>query len=253
MFKRLSRWEELLLSVLAEAKTKNWDISALSWQKLSQIITRGLLVAGIGLFWCWNWKLLLATVVGIGLMLLVYLVQTHHFNKYWRIFQRLLTGYNRKFTLAVTSGGIGVFITYMVASIWADSENHWLATGSILQGLGTLATLLILGWHFWGNQNQKQETRFNELSQDLTASDPLKRLIAIRQLTLLVSSNQVSREYHVWLVEYYHLMLSQPQETLVKEALLDGLEYLDVSLTRESRKKLIQIPLETVFETHPLN
>ena len=247
MFKRLSRWEELLLSVLDQAKTKNWDISALSPQKVSLMMTRALLVVGIGVFWCWNWKLLLATVVGIGLMLLVYVVQIHHWHKYWRRCQRLLTGYNRKLTLAVGSGGMSAFITYMVASIWADSENRWLATGSILQVLGTLTTLLLLGWHLWGNQNQKQETRFNELSKDLTASDSLKRLIAIRQLTRLVSTNKVPREYHIRLVEYYYLMLSQPQEKVVKEALLDGLESLDASFTREPRNKPIQIPLETAY------
>ena len=62
----------------------------------------------------------------------------------------------------------------------------------------------------------------------------------------MVSTNKVPREYHIRLVEYYYLMLSQPQEKVVKEALFDGLESLDVSFTREPRNKPIQIPLKTV-------
>ena len=229
---------------MTQAKLENGNISLLSSQKIFPFITRSLLLVAIVIFWCWNWKLLLATVVGIGLMLLVYLAQTRYWYKYWRICQRLLTGCNRKLAVAVGSGGIGAFITYMIAAIWADTENHWLATGSILQVLGTLTILVLLGWHLWGKQDQQHETKFNELSQDLTASDPLKRLIAIRQLTVLVSTHKVSRKYYGWLIEYYHLMLSQSQETIVQEALLEGLESLDISFSRESSKQPLKIPLK---------
>ena len=237
---------------MTQAKTENWNIDPLSSQKVFPIITRGLLFLGIIVFWCWNWKLLLATVVGIGLMLVVYLTHSRHWQQYWRICKGLFTGYNRKLALAVTSGGIGAFITYMIASIWADTENRWLATGSILQGLGTLVTLFLLGWHFWDEKNQKPEARFNELSQDLTDPDPLKRLMAIRQLTLLVSDMKLSQKYYGWLIEYYRMMLSQPQENLVREALLDGLEALDVSFIRESRKKLTPIPLNMSRSRKPV-
>ena len=228
---------------MTQVKMGNWKIDISSSQKLLPIITRGLFFLGIIIFWCWNWKLLLATMVGIGLMLLVYLAQSRYWERYWRTFKRLFTGYNRKLALAVSTGGIGAFMTYMIASIWADTQNRWLATGSILQGLLTLATLLLLTWHFWGEQDQKQEGKFNELSQDLTAPDPLKRLMAIRQLTLLVSDNKLPRKYYGWLIEYYRLMLSQTQENLVREALLDGLEILGVSSIGESRNKPVSIAL----------
>ncbi len=235
-----------------QSKTENWNIDRLSSQKVIPIIKKSLFVLGIIIFWCWNWKLLLAIIVGIGLMLLVYLTQSRHWDQYWRICKRLLTGYNRKLALAVSSGGVGAFMTYMIVSIWADTENRWLATGSILQGLGTLATLFILGWHFWGEPNHEQEARFNQLSQDLTNVDPLKRLMAIRQLTVLVSDRKLPHKYYEWLIEYYQLMLSQPQENLVREALLDGLEALDVSLIRESRKQPIPIALNRTPSRKPI-
>ena len=237
---------------MTQAKVENWNINLLSSQKVLPIIKRGLLLLGIIIFWCWNWKLLLAIVVGIGLMLVVYLTHSNYWHQYWDIGKRLFTGYNRKLALAVTSGGMGAFVTYMIASIWADTENHWLATGSILQGLGTLVILFLLGWHFWDEKNPKPEARFNELSQDLTAPDPLKRLMAIRQLTILVSDRKLPQKYYGWLIEYYRLMLSQPQENLVREALLDGLEALDNSFVRESRKKLTPIPLNMTRSRKPV-
>ncbi|HHP7230779.1 MAG TPA: ATP synthase subunit I [Xenococcaceae cyanobacterium] len=253
MSKRASQWEKFRLLLLAEAKTKNWNIAALLAQKFSPKITKSLSIAGIGVFWWyWNWKLLLATVVGIGLMWLVYTVQTHNWHKYRRIWQRLLTNYNRKLTLAISSGGMGAFTTYLVVSIWADAENQWLATGLILQGLATIVTLFLLGWYLWSNQTQKHETRFEQLSQDLTATEPLKRLIAIRQLNILVVTNTVPREYAIRLAEYYHLMLSQPQEPIVTEALLDGLEFFGISVTKEARQNPIQLPLNLVRSPNPV-
>lgn len=252
VYKRFSRWSEIPLFLMTQGKKKNWRIAALSWRKALPIITRSLLILSIIIFWCWNWKLLLAIVVGIGLMLSVYLAQSSYWRRYWSIFKRLFTGYNRRLTLAVSSGSLGAFITYMTASIWADTENRWLATGSILQGLGTLTTLFLLGWHLWGKQSHQQETKFNELSEDLAAPDPLKRLMAVRQLTTLVLSNKLPAKYYGWLIEYYHLMLSQSQEKLVREALLDALQALDVNFLRDSKTQLNPIPLNLSRSRKPV-
>ncbi len=104
-------WEQALVSILSQAQTKDWDILALSGKQVSQIITRGTLLLGIILLWWWNWKLLLATSVGIMLMLVVYTFKKQHWQKFYRRWQNLLTGYNRKLVLAVGTGSTGAFIT----------------------------------------------------------------------------------------------------------------------------------------------
>ena len=239
MSKTSYRWEQALVSILSQAQAKDWDILALSPKQVSKITTRVLLLLGIILLWWWNWKLLLATSVGIMLMLIVYTFKKQHWQRFYRICQGLFTGYNRKLALAVGSGSMGAFLTYMIASIWADSENRWLATGSILQGLGTLITLFLLGWHI--NRDRFSETKFEKLLLELTAIDPLKRLIAIRQLTRLDKKNRLSREQRLQLVEYFHLMLSQTQEAIISEALLDSLESFGFAQPKDNS---IKIPLE---------
>lgn len=239
MSKILYRWEQALVSILSQAQAKDWDILALSPKQVSQITTKGLLLLGTILLWWWNWKLLLATSVGILVMLVVYTFKQQHWQRFYRRWQGLLAGYNRKLAFAVATGGMGAFITYMTASIWADSENRWLATGSILQGFGTLITLFLLGWHL--NRDRNLETQFEKLLLELTAVDPLKRLIVIRQLTNLGKKNHLSREQRLQLVEYFYLMLAQPQESIVSEALLDSLESFGFS---QLEAKSIKMPLK---------
>lgn len=239
MSKILYRWEQALVSILSQAQAKDWDILALSPKQVSQIITKGLLLLGIVLLWWWNWKLLLATSVGMILMLVVYTFKKKHWQRFFRGLQKMLTGYNRRLAFAVGTGSIGAFVTYMTASIWADSENRWLATGSILQGFVTLITLFLLGWQL--NRDRHEETKFETLLLELTATDPLKRLIVIRQLTNLAKKNRLSREQRLQLVEYFYLMLAQPQETIVSEALLDSLESFGFSQREDNS---VKIPLE---------
>ncbi len=239
MSKISSLWEQVLVSILSQAQVKDWDILALSPKQVSKIITRGALLLGTILLWWWNWKLLLATSVGIILMLAVYTFKKQHWQRFSRRLHNLLTGYNRKLALAVGTGSMGALFTYMSASIWADAENRWLATGSILQGLGTIVTLSLLGWQL--NSDRYSETKFDQLLLELTAVEPLKRLIVIRQLTRLAVKNRLSREQRLQLVEYFYLMLAQPQEVIVSEALLDSLETFGFS---QLDKSSIKIPLE---------
>lgn len=154
-------------------------------------------------------------------MVLVYLVQGGNWQVHWYHWRRFLTGSNRQLGIAVGSGGIGALSTYIAASIWADSENRWLATSTILQGFGTLIIILLLLWHILTIRANRDEYQLEELLQDLTAQEPLKRLIAVRQLTHLVNNSGLSRHE---LLEYFRLMLSQEQEPVIREAVLDGLQ-----------------------------
>ena len=197
----------------------------------------------IALLWYLNWKLFLATSVGIGLMSLCYLLQNLYWQNYCQKWQSFLTGSNRQLILAVGSGATASFCTYLAASVWADAENQWLATGSILQGFASLSTLLVLLWSLWQKKDNKTENKLDNLLEDLSHPEPLKRLVAIRQLTRLLISNSLSSDHYSQSIEYFHLMLSQPQSPVIKNALLESLELLDSQHISKLKTQKVRIPI----------
>ncbi|MGF1591324.1 MAG: ATP synthase subunit I [Pleurocapsa sp.] len=228
-----------------------------SWQQIFQICTLlikdkkvrqisgrafGFLV--FALLWWMNWKLFLATTFGIGLMSLCYLWQNSHFSRYCQQWRDFFVGSNRQLILTVGTGAFGAFCTYLAASVWADAENQWLATGAILQGCASLTTLALLVWSLWGPKANSLEAKLDRLIEDLSHSDRLKRLVAIRQLTRLLVTNRLSSEHYCQSIEYYHLMLSEPQPPVVRNALLESLDILgaeEVSKKRSTAKTPIQL------------
>lgn len=175
----------------------------------------------------WNWRLLLATGVGVLVMLLVYLMQEWDWQVHWFSLRRLLSGSNRQLTLAVGSGGIAAFSTYMAVCIWVDSDSPWIAAGAILQGFGTLCTLILLLGQIMSRQTEREEAKLNQLVHDLTHTDPLKRLIAVRQIARFCKDPQLGRETRRTISDYFRLMLSREQEPVVRDAVLESLQALE--------------------------
>ena len=236
--KTSSGWEQLILLIFAP---KNRHL-ALSSRKNSPIIGKGLLIFGIVSLWWWNWQLLLASAIAISLMWLTYKVPFRKWRKLWQSRIGLINGHHNKLVFAVGSGSLGGFLTYMMSAIWVDTENHWLATGSILQGLATLAVLILVGWQV-SSDSDRNNQKFDLLLQDLTATEPLKRLIAIRQLTNLVQKKTLDRDQKLQLSEYFHFMLSQPQESTIQEALIDSLAILGFSSFNVSQSSTVSTPI----------
>ena len=193
--------------------------------------------------WWLNWKLFLATSVGIASMSACYLMQNPHWQNYCQRWRKFLTGSNRQLTLAVGTGASGAFGTYLAASVWADADNQWLATGSILQGLMSLTTLILVLWSLRGKKANSLEAQLNRLLLDLSDRDRLKRLIAIRQLTRLLLNNRLDAEHYQQSIEYYRLMLSEPQPPVIKNALLDSLNLLGAEKELQP-PSAIKIPLK---------
>ena len=193
---------------------------------------------------CWlNWKLFLATSVGIGLMSLCYLWQNPYWQRYCRKWQNFLVGSNRQLIIAVGSGAVGSFCTYLAASVWANAENQWLATGAILQGFASLSTLSILLWTLWQKKGKTAETKVDDLLVNLSHSEPLKRLVAIRQLTRLLIGKSLPADHYHQSIEYFHLMLLEPQLPIIKNALLESLELLDTKKTNRLKRQKVRIPI----------
>jgi len=175
----------------------------------------------------WNWKLLLALVVGISVMLFTYSLQRWKWQLRWSEIQKLINGPNRQLILAVSSGGIATFSTYMAAAIWVDSHSPWIAAGAIVQGLGTLLTLVLLLWQIVSRYTNQEADLFEKLLLNLTEQDPLKRLIAVRQLTKFISRQSVDPALQQEVAQCLQLLLTKEEETIIRDAAFESLQTLD--------------------------
>ena len=172
----------------------------------------------------WNWKLVMATAAGMGSMSLVYLALGENWQRYWLLWQGFFKGSQGKLTLAVGSGSLAALSTYIAAELWADTDNRWLATGMIAEGVGTLLTLGLLSWHILHQQKQQSDNQFERLLQQLTESDPLKRLIAVRQLTKRAHQSVLVPGEKQELEIYFNLLLSQESDPHIRQTVLDHLQ-----------------------------
>ena len=222
---------------------------------------------GMGL-WCvvgsgaiallyWNGRLFLATGAGIGVMALVYVLHDWQPRLNTAALQKLLEGWNQPLMVAVGSGAIATLLTYLGVSVWAESESPWIAAGALLQSAGTLAVLLMLITNRLNRQTQRDRTVYSQLIADLAHADPLKRLIAVRQLTDWVSvledepsdrrlgrSKKPTRQE---IGDYFRVMLQREEDAIVREAVYDGLQTLDIIL----QLKQATAPLLQLTPRHP--
>ncbi|MBK1987180.1 armadillo-type fold-containing protein [Sphaerospermopsis aphanizomenoides BCCUSP55] len=175
----------------------------------------------------WNWKLLLALAVGILVMLIAYSIPKWNWRLNWLEIRKFLTSANIRLALAVASGGIATVISYIAAAIWVDSPSPWLAVGAIVQGLGTLLTLVLLVWQIFNLQVNREEDYLDELLNNLAETDSLKRLLAVRQLTKFITRKQVDPSVQEEVVECLRLLLSREEEVVIREAALNSLQTLD--------------------------
>lgn len=175
----------------------------------------------------WNWKLLLALLSGVGVMLLVYSIQKLDWQRHWSLIRQFFNSPNRRLVLAVTSGGIATLSTYMAVAIWVDANSPWIAAGAILQGLGTLLTLILLVWQSVTFYGKREEDQLDQLLVLLTEPNPLKRLIAVQHLTKLITRGRVDSSVQQNIAECLRLLLSKEQEAVIREAAFESLQALE--------------------------
>ncbi|NQE35135.1 hypothetical protein [Microcoleus asticus] len=184
----------------------------------------------------WNSQLLFSTGLGIAAMMVVYRGQAWDWQLLRSKAEQFWEGPNRRFVLAVGTGGIATLGAYMSLAIWADSESHWMALSLILQNLGTIAIAGLLLRQALSLGASKDEVALDRILADLTDPDPVKRLIAVRQMTDLVNkggfgpgSSVKSSIARSRAAECFRLMLSREPEALVRNALLEGLQTWDAT------------------------
>ena len=170
--------------------------------------------------WMWNWPLVLATLAGLLSMLVAYWVQ--HYRWQSAIWQTLWSRSNRPLTISVFAGGLATLSTYMATMVWLAADNGWLAMGTVLQGLGTLAIGLLLLRQIWG-RSTPPVNEIQMLSR-LSTENSLDRLIAIRQVTAWAITVQPTLQAQV--ADCFRLMLQQESDSILQAALFDGLQAL---------------------------
>ena len=195
----------------------------------------------------WNWKLLLATSTGIAMMALVYSMQEWDWQRLRSRWQQLFGGSNRQLALAVASGSVAALSTYMTVAIWVDADRDWTVAGGILQGLGTLAILMLLAWQAIARPQRETETELDRLLAELTRADPLRRLIAVRKLRRSLTRARADGEHRQIVADSLHLMLCAETEPIVRNAALESLQALDNSekLTTSSKSLFIPMALQS--------
>lgn len=169
----------------------------------------------------WNWQLVLALAIGAIALTTVYLAP----QKQWHLpAWQTWTSKNRSLTIAIATGTIATLSTYITTHIWLEADRSWLATGIILQGFGTLSILLFLIYQALDRSNSSKPST-PELLTQLSEPEPLKRLIAIRQLTQQAQQNAAPLP-PAQIADCFRLMLNRETEPSVCSALLDSLQTL---------------------------
>jgi hypothetical protein len=208
------------------------------------------LVSGgtIGLLF-WNGRLVIATGIGVAIMLLVYVLQDSKL-KPWKELQKLLEGWNSRFVLAAASGGAALLGTYMASSIWVEAEHHWIATGMIFQGTATFGLLGLVVWQMMGQQRDRTASKVDQVLLNLTNTDPLKRLIAVRQLIELMEHRDTQSQHRQY-ADYLRVMLSREEDEIVRDSILEGLQVLqdDRSLAPSRLQPLEPVKLKPKMKT----
>ncbi|MGK7953934.1 MAG: hypothetical protein AB4063_01490 [Crocosphaera sp.] len=182
---------------------------------------------GATLMLAWDPKLVVATLVGMGLMGAVYWGQTAKWQSRWRYVYEFSQSFQGKLAIAVISGGLGTIGSYIALYIWSHAQNRWLATGLILQGLGTFLTLGLLSWQLFDKPRTKQENQYQEWVSQLTDSNELKRLIAVENLVHLLEEKRLNSTQIKQLFGYFRLMLKQENNTMICQAMLRCFQRLE--------------------------
>lgn len=196
---------------------------------------KGWLLGSVGLLllWIWLWQWVLSLAIGLAVMVGVYLAQQRQLKVSWQGWHKLWNRPNRSLSVSVLAGVVALGSTYLTTAVWLETDQHWLATSILLEGCGVLAILAMMLWQWFDHQSGQQEqvdTLFQQWLTELSHSDPLKRMIAVRQTTrhlLTASANASVPITPGHLIDCFRLMLDRETEPLVCSALIESLQALN--------------------------
>lgn len=166
---------------------------------------------------------MLAATAGLGATALTTQLQQQDLTATWRKLSQRFEGPQRLLAIAVLSGGATAFSTYVMASVWAATENHWLATASLMQGAGVLGLLALVSWQAMQRPLLKVDRDYDRLLWNLTTPNPLKRLMAVRQLAR--HYRRYTRSQQTELQDYFLMLLDDEAHPKVRSGLLSAIEH----------------------------
>jgi hypothetical protein len=210
---------DLLTEFLQELLPADAKLLQLVPKSLRKSVRWGAIGAGAALLLTWNGRLVAATGAGLGTMWLAYSLRDAGWRAAITEVVNALEGVDRRITLSILAGAGATVGTYTALSIALESQNHWLATGMILQGTMTLGAIGVLLWQKL--QPSPQKSGLLQYIQDLTDADPLKRLIAVRQINQMFKQHPAQQAE---IMEFYQVLLTREPDRLVQTALMDGLQ-----------------------------
>lgn len=180
----------------------------------------------------WNWQLVASLGLGLITLSAGYLLQQGQGKRLWAICQQWWQNVDRPFVLTVASSLFVAGATYLTLAIWQEVRSSWLVIGFVLQGAAVLMVLGLLGWQVWQQSQIDRSSLHSEIDADrltdLADPDPLKRLLAVRQLThALTQPHPALLLTPKELAESFRLMLNRETEPIVCRALLESLQILD--------------------------
>ncbi len=191
----------------------------------------------------WNWQLLLATAVGMGVLIVLFQFPFDRWSLYWEKWQQANLSQQRLLIALVGSSVAGIGV-YWALQLWDHLENHWLAASSIAQGV-LLTTLLSiqLAKLFSSPAESSQRHQFSQHVEALSADHPLKRLIAVRELTQLAITGKLRSQQLKQISEYFSLLFTVETEPMLRQGLLESMQTLQLHHCWENWEKKTTQPL----------
>jgi hypothetical protein len=175
-----------------------------------------------------NWLLGAALLGGSGVMLWVYLQQTGRKMRLWQRWSQWVTPSARPWIWATCCGAITSLVLYGSLALWIETEQHWLATAAILEGITTLGILSLLLWESFHRRHQEQQTTLEECLSAIASPDPFQRLNGVRQVQSFLEKEQVQPSQLRLVSDYLRLALEQEGVAVAREAILETIQSMSL-------------------------
>jgi len=150
----------------------------------------------------------------------VYLLVQSKWRLRWADLRRWFSGSQRPIVLAAVTGGLATVSTYMATAIWVTSDNRWMASGFILEGLATLAILGLLAWQTLHRVLGRDDVDLNGMLSQLSQDDPLKQVMALRQLERWILRELLDEQEQQTILDCCQVLLTRDLDPVVREAAL---------------------------------
>ncbi len=214
---KASVWREVLATWMQQAV--NGDRHSLYGSVVPPLLT----LLGAIAFWHWNAPLLVAMLMGGVSSFFLYRMMQRPFS--WRKIRQWLQSPNAPMVLSVGAGCGILLLSYSALAVWQDLGSPWLAMMLLTQEVGIFGALGLAVWLMLTRQN-KPIYSFERCVAGLLHRDELRRLMAVRQLTALMTEGQLSVRERSHALDYLRLLAQKESSPVVSKAIQESLVYL---------------------------